>query len=93
MFKTGEVPLNSDTKEKMEKIVRLKEYMMKYSEKHCRKLWMGEVDFSLTLKSLGKTWELWKVVRKAKKGKKINRARIKIKEILLGLRKPISITT
>ena len=66
---------------------------MKSDKKWFRKLWMGEVYFSLNLNNLGRTWELCKLVRKAKEGKKINRARIKIKEISLGLRKPLYLTT
>ena len=77
----------------MERIDRLKEETEKSSKKRCRKLPMGEVDFSPTLNNLGKTSELWKLVIKAKEGKKTNRAWMKIKSRLLGLRKPLSLKT
>ena len=77
----------------MEKTNRLKEETTKPAEKRCRKILMGEADFRPTLKNLGKTWELWKLVRKDKEGSKTNRVRIKRKYISLGLRKPISLTT
>ena len=54
---------------------------------------MGEGDFSPTLNNLGKTRQLRKLERKAKEGKKINRARIKIKARSLGLSKPLSLTS
>ena len=92
MFKTGEVSLNPEMKEKMEKIDRIKEETMKYAEKCCRKIHMGEVIFSPTLNNLGKIWGLWGLVRNVKEGNKINKARIKRKAILLGLRNSLFLT-
>ena len=78
---------------KKEKIDRLKEEMMKSAEKGCRELRIGEIDFSTTLNNLGETQELWKLVRKAKEGNKINLAWIKIKSRQLDLRKPMFLIT
>ena len=71
----------------MEKINILKEETMNFAKKLCRKLWIGGVTFIPALKKIGKTRELWKLVGKSKKGKKINRSRIKNKGHITRLEK------
>ena len=57
VFKYEKGPINSETEKKIENINRLKEETKKSANKRYRKLWIGEVDFSPTLKNLRKTWE------------------------------------
>lgn len=58
---------------------------MLMAEWRCRKLRMGEVDFSPELDMLGKQWALWWLVKCFHDGKQIERSRIKCKAKAAGI--------
>jgi hypothetical protein len=80
--------------DRMEKLDKILSEGMMAAEKRCRKLQMGMIDFSPELNLLGKTWEVWKLIVRVKKGGKacaINRGRLKLMAKACNITKPLSV--
>jgi hypothetical protein len=65
---------------------------MLHAEKKCRKLAMGNVDFSSEVDLAKKRWWLWQQVVKKPEGKPISSALLKRKAQQCGIVSPLSVT-
>ena len=71
------LPLSSEMKQKLNQIDKIREEGMKKAERKCRKLMMGEVDFSPELNIWGRRMYLWKLVLRLHDGEKVSRTKIR----------------
>ena len=65
---------------------------MIFAEKRCRKLCMGEVDFSPQLSQARRQRDVWRLVRKLRSGRKVSSSLIKRKAQQCGITRPLSVT-
>jgi len=76
----------------MTQIDRVREEGMKAAEKRCRKLHMGEVDFSPTMVAAGRKVELYKLVWRKKQGQGIKSTKIRRLAAKLNIPRPLSVS-
>ena len=77
VYKRANGPLSPEQKEEMERIDHVRKELMIAAEKRCRKLCMGEIDFSPEVSIAGKRYGLWKLIVKKKQGRRVSSSLIK----------------
>ena len=92
VYGTSTSSLSAAQKVEMEKIDKVRVEGMKYAEKKCRKLAMGEVDFSPELGKARQRKLLWKKIVRKKRGYKVSSSYIKRKARQCGVQCPLSCT-
>ena len=75
--KNTSYPISGSQAAELNKIDRLRRDGMLHAEKKCRKLHMGNVEFSDEVNKRGKIMSLWKLVIRLKEGRIISRSKIK----------------
>ena len=66
---------------------------MRFAEKRCRKLCMGEVDFSPAVIQAGRILDLWRLVWRRKRGYRVGSTRIRRLARRAQISRPLSVTT
>jgi alpha-tubulin suppressor-like RCC1 family protein len=79
-------------RQQLERLDRVREEGMLCAEKKCRKLAMGNVDFSPEVDTAKKRRWLWQQVVKKREGKRISSALLKQKARQCGIVSPLSVT-
>ena len=90
MISKGGVMQNKD-KEEYDKIMQLRNQGIKYADKHCRKLSMGNVPFSPTIIKTCEVLQLWKGVRTRKLGRKFSLKKIRRLEKKHNIQNPLQL--
>jgi len=83
-------PISGLQAAELNKIDRLRRDGMLHAEKKCRKLHMGNVEFSDEVNKRGKIMSLWKLVIRLKEGRIISRSKIKRMAKSCGITRPLS---
>ena len=76
----------------MASIDRVREGSMKAAEKRCRKLCVGNVDFSPTMVTLGRRVELFSLIRRRKQGKRVGTRKIRRLAKKVNVTRPLSVS-
>jgi hypothetical protein len=82
---------NPQERERLEALDRIRADGMRSAEKKCRKLAMGNVDFSPEVDLAKKRKELWKMIVRKREGGRVSAAKIKRKARLCGVLSPLSV--
>ena len=76
----------------LDSLDRTKTDVMTASEKRCRKLRMGEIDFSPQVSQLKQTRDTWALIVRRPRGKRVSSSLIKRRAKSSGIRRPLSRT-
>ena len=89
--RTFHTPLLPHEINELEKLDNISTFAVKYSDKRCRKLHMGQVPFSDTTKRAGSVINLWKLVIRKKLRCNVSSKLIKNLASQLGIKKPMDV--
>ena len=92
LYRHSGLPLSLPQQQELETIDRLKSDGMRYAEKHCRTLAMGQVDFSPPLDEARDLKNLWLAVVRKRQGKTASTTYIRRVARRLNILCPLSVT-
>jgi hypothetical protein len=92
LYSTRDGNFTLDERAQLESLDRVRAEGMIHAEKRCRKLAMGNVDYSPEVDLAKKKRGLWKEVVKKREGRPVSAAMIKRKARQCGIQCPLSVT-
>ena len=83
------LPIHPEDADEYKKILNIRSQAIEYADKQCRRVFLGNVPFSLNLKQASKQVELWKAAQTKKSGAQYSTNKLRRLEKQVGIQNTV----